>query len=96
MVYSNVMQHNVVGDTQYSLVCEVPYKHDGSGSFYFEPQKIKWMPLGSSHVSVVEVQIAETDGTLVKFGPGGTIVTLQLRRHVQKRRSSSVTRQIRS
>ena len=70
MVYSNVMCHNVVGDMPHSLVREVAYKHDGSGSYYFEPQQVQWMPLGSPHVNVVEVQIAEMDVTLVKFGPG--------------------------
>ena len=76
MVYSNVMRHNVVGDLEHSLVREVPYQHDGSGSHYFEPRQIQWMP------HVVEVQIAETDGTLVRFGPGRTIITLQLRQRV--------------
>ena len=51
-----------------------------------KPQQVQWMLLGSSYVNVVEVQLAETDGTLVKFGPGQTIVTLQFRRCVQKRR----------
>ena len=82
MVYSNVMRHNVVGDMQHCLVREVAYKHDGSGSYYFEAQQVQWMPLGSPHVNVIEVEIAETDGTLVKFGPGRTIATLQFRQRV--------------
>ena len=40
MVYSNVTGHNVVGDMQHSLVRDVAYKHDGSGSYYSEPQQV--------------------------------------------------------
>ena len=37
MVYSDVVRSNLMGDTKHSLVREVVYKRDISGSLYVEP-----------------------------------------------------------
>ena len=78
--YSDVVQSNVVGDTEHPLVREVLYKRDGSGSAYFEPLHVQWMPVRHPFLDVIEVQLVENNGTLAQFQPSKTIATLQSRR----------------
>ena len=77
LLYSDVVWSNAVGYTEHHLVQELPYKNEGSGSFYFEPKQVKWMPLGRPYFDVIEVQIADSQGALVTFGSGKTIVTFR-------------------
>ena len=80
LMYSGLVLSNVVGDTEHPLVREVPYKRNGSGSTYLEPLHVQWIPVRRPFLDVVEVQLAESSGGLVTFGPGQTIVTFQFRR----------------
>ena len=73
LVYSDVVQGNAVGDKEHPLIQQVAYKDDGS--FNFEPQQVQWMPLGRRYLDVIEVQIGSSQGVLVDFGSGKTIVT---------------------
>ena len=79
MVYSDVVCSNLVGDLKLSLVREVVHKRSGSSSLCFEPLHVQWMPVRRPHLDVIEVQVAKTNGRLVKFGPGKTVVTYQFR-----------------
>ena len=72
-MYSDLVCSNVVGDTEHPLVREVLYKCNGSGSTYFEPLHVQWIPVRRPFSDVVEVQLAESSGGLVKFGPSKTI-----------------------
>ena len=81
-VYSDVVQSNALHNIEHPLIQQVPYKGDGSGLFYFEPQQVQWMPLGRPYLEVIEVQIGSSQGSLVNFGSGKTIVTFQFRRTV--------------
>ena len=80
LVYSDVVRSNAVGDMEHPLIQQVPYKDDGSGSFYFEPQQVQWMPLGRPYLDVIEVQIGSSQRALVNFGSGKTIITFRFRR----------------
>ena len=82
LLYSGVVRSNAVGDTEHPLVQEVLYKSDGSGTLYFEPQQVQWMPLGRPYLDVIEVQLADSQGSLVNFGSGKTIITFQLWKRV--------------
>ena len=84
LVYSDVVPSNLVGDTKHPLVQEVAHKGDGSGSLYFKPLHVQWMPVRRPYLDVIEVQLAESNEALVKVGPGKTIVTYQFRRVGQK------------
>ena len=79
MVYSDVLRSNLVGDTKHPLLREVVYKRDGSGSIYFEPLHVQWLPIRRPFLDVIEVQVTETNGKLVKFGPGKTVIMYQFR-----------------
>ena len=77
LLYSDVVRSNLVGDTEHPLVREVAYKCYGLGSVYFEPLHVQWMPVLRLYMDMIEVQLAESNGALLKFGPGKTIVTFR-------------------
>jgi len=62
------------------LLREVKYKQEGRGTIYFEPLHIQYLSLRNEVIEIIQTQVAETNGELVKFGEGNTIVTL----HFQK------------
>ena len=77
-----VVRSNAVGDVEHPLIQKVPYKDDGSGSFYFGLQQVQWMPLGRPCLDVIEVQIGNIQGVLVNLGSGKTITTFRFQRTV--------------
>ena len=79
-VYSDVCGSIVVGNRVTDLLREVMYQRKGRGSVYFEPTHIQYIPLRKEVVDIVEINVAETNGDLTKFGPGNTIVTLHFKK----------------
>ena len=75
-VYSDVAGSTIVGFRVTDLLLEVKYKREGRGATYIEPLHIQFMPLPTAFIELIETQVAETDGELVKFGEGNTIITL--------------------
>ena len=53
---------------------------EGRGTLYFEPLHTQYLPLCNEVVEIIQTQVAETNGDLVKFGEGHTIVTLHLKK----------------
>ena len=79
-VYSDVAGSIVVGNRVTDLLREVMYQRKGRGSVYFEPTHIQYIPLRKEVVDIVEINVAETNGDLTKFGSGNTIVTLHFKK----------------
>ena len=79
-VYSDVAGSIMVGNRVTDLLREVMYQRKGHGSAYFEPTHIQYIPLRKEVVDIVEINVAETDGELTKFGHGNTIVTLHFKK----------------
>ena len=75
LVYSDLVDSNIVGGQLHALVREVEYRRQGRGVAYFEPLHIQWLPCRREYMDHVEVEIAESQGGLVKFGAGRTLVT---------------------
>ena len=82
LVYSDLVDSNIVGGQQHALVREVEYRRQGQGVAYFEPLHIQWLPCRREYMDHVEVEIAESQGGLVKFGAGRTLVTFVFQRDV--------------
>ena len=78
-VYSDVAGSSIVGNRVTDLLREVKYKREGRGTTYFEPLHIQNMPLRNEVIEIVQMRVAETNGDLVKFGEGNTIVTLHFK-----------------
>ena len=79
-VYSDVGGSGVVGNQVTNLLCEVNYKREGKGSQYFEPLHIQYIPERKDVIDIIETEVSETTGDLVKFGEGNTIVTLHFKK----------------
>ena len=79
-IYSDVGGSGVVGNQVTDLLREVNYKREGKGSQYFEPLHIQYIDVRKETLDIVEVQVAETTGELVKFGAGNTIATLHFKK----------------
>ena len=82
LVYSDLVDSNIVGGQQHALVREVEYRRLGQGVAYFEPLHIQWLPCRREYMDLVEVEIAESHGGLVKFGSGRTLITFVFKRDV--------------
>ena len=82
LVYSDLVDSNIVGGQQHALVREVEYRRLGKGVAYFEPLHIQWLACRREYMDVVEVEIAESHGGLVKFGAGRTLITFVFQRDV--------------
>ena len=82
LVYSDLVDSNIVGGQLHALVREVEYRRQGQGVAYFEPLHIQWLPCRREYMDHVEVEIAESQGGLVKFGAGRTLVTFVFQRDV--------------
>jgi len=79
-VYSDVGGSSVVGNQVTDLLREVNLIRKGAGTQYFEPYHIQYIPVRKDVLNIIEVQVAETTGNLVKFGSGNTIVTLHFKK----------------
>ena len=82
LIYSDLVDSNIVGGQQHAMVREEEYRRQGKGVAYFEPLHIQWLPCRREYMDVVEVEIAESHGGLVKFGSGRTLVTFVFQRDV--------------
>ena len=79
-VYSDVTGSIVLGNRVTDLLREVMYQRKGRSSVYFESTHIQYIPLRKEVVDFVEINVAETNGDLTKFGAGNTIVTLHFKK----------------
>ena len=82
LVYSDLVDSNIVGGQQHAMVREVEYRRQNKGVSYYEPLHIQWLPCRREYMDVVEVEIAESHGGLVKFGGGRTLITFVFKRDV--------------
>ena len=80
LVYSDVGSSSVVGNQVTDLLREVDYKREGRGSYYFEPTHLQYIKVRKDVIDIIETQVSETGGDLVKFGKGNTIVTLHFKK----------------
>lgn len=80
-VYSSLGAPVIMGNQTTDLLRKVPYYPTLDGSFYYEPERIQYIPLQKNSFDAIETQISETvDNKLALFDIGATIVTLHLRR----------------
>ena len=78
-IYSDVGS-SIVGNQATDLLREVQYKREGKGSTYFEALHVHYLPVRNEYIEMIESQVAETDGDLVNFGEGYTIITLHFKK----------------
>ena len=76
----------MVGNRATDLLREVKYKREGRGTLYFEPLHIQYLSLRNEVIEIIQMQVAETNGDLVKFGEGNTIVMLHFKKTEKKKK----------
>ena len=79
-VYCNVGTSSMVGGRITDLLREI--KYHPQNTTHFEPRHIQYVPVRNEVVEIVETQMAETNGDLVQFGEGRTLLTLHFKRDV--------------
>lgn len=81
-VYSNVGASTIVGDQVVSLLREVDYnpRQAQDDHFHFEPNLIQYHDVLSTDMDTIEIQITETNNTLLNFGQGVTTLVLHFKR----------------
>ena len=60
----------MLGDQITDFMRVMDYRREGKGSYYFEPKHLQYIPLRKEVLDIIQIQIAETSGELVKFGQG--------------------------
>ena len=61
------------------FIREVNYVREGKGGYYFEPEHLQYIPLRKELLDIIQVQVAESTGTLTTFGRGVTTVTFHFK-----------------
>ena len=79
-VYSDVAGSSIVGNRVTDLLREIQYNREGRGTMYSKPLHIQYLPLRNEVVEIIQTQVAETNGDLVKIGEGHTLVTLHFKK----------------
>ena len=79
-VYCDVGTSSMVGNRITDLLREI--KYHPQNTTHFEPRHIQYVPVRNEVVEIVETQMAETNGDLVQFGEGHTLLTLHFKREV--------------
>jgi len=79
-VYCNVGTSSMVGGRITDLLREI--KYHPQNTTHFEPRHIQYVPVRNEVVEIVETQMAETNGDLVQFGEGHTLLTFHFKREV--------------
>ena len=79
MVYSNLQQSNLVGSGRVQLLRQIVVPHgEESGHTYTEPTHLEWLPVSTHQTDIVEVQLADVEGNLLKLPKGKSLVTVLL------------------
>ena len=79
-VYCDVGTSSMVGGRITDLLREI--KYHPQNTTHFEPRHIQYVPVRNEVVEIVETQMAETNGDLVLFAEGHTLLTLHFKREV--------------
>ena len=79
MVYSDIVESTVMGSGKFPLLREVQIMRIGDGESTAEPLHHQWIKVRGNQLDIIEVEIANTDGTLAVLPPGKTIVTIGLK-----------------
>lgn len=84
LVYTNLQQSSIVGSTKAQLLRELVVKRgvDHGEHTYTEPLHLQWVPVSTHKTDIVEVQLADVNGDLLKLPKGKTLATVALKQMV--------------
>lgn len=83
MVYTNLQQSAIVGNTKAQLLRELVIHRGGeAGHSNSEPTHLQWIPVATHQADIVEVQLADVNGNLISLPKGKSLVTVALKQMV--------------
>ena len=83
MVYSNLQESNVVGASKVQLLRQLVARQGGNdGHTYVEPKHLEWFPVSTRQTDIVEVQLADVAGNLLKLPKGKSLVTVAMKQRL--------------
>lgn len=83
MVYTNLQQSTIVGNSRAQLLRELVIHRGGeAGHSYSEPNHLQWVPVSTHQTDIVEVQLADVDGNLLALPKGKSLVAVALKQMV--------------
>lgn len=79
-VYSNIVQHQMVGNTMAPLLRVVPIRGKERDTYRTEEfQHVMYVPTINSRTDIFEIDIRRDDGEPVSFQTGKVVITLHFR-----------------
>lgn len=76
-VYSNIVQNQLVGDTNAPLLRSVPLLRDANSNFNTaEFRHVRYLPLNEDVTDIIQIDIRRDTGDTIPFTTGKVIVTL--------------------
>lgn len=84
LVYTNLQQSSIVGNTKAQLLRELVVKRgtEHGEHTYTEPLHLQWVPVSTHQTDIVEVQLADVNGDLSSLPKGKSLVTMALKQIV--------------
>ena len=83
MVYTDLQKSTIVGSTKAQLLRQLVVRRGGeTGHTYAEPKRLEWIPVSTHQTDIVEVQLADVEGTLLKLPKGKSLVTVAIKQMV--------------
>jgi len=79
-VYSNIVDHNLVGDSSYQLLTLVPVEGKYGNYITYSPFRPEYKPVAKNIISDIEIQLNRANGDLIKFQSGSIDITLHFKR----------------
>lgn len=80
LVYSDIVQSTVMGPQRHHLLRELFIPHEEHDERQMvEPVHYQWVPIARMRTEIVEVELADLNGQLLKLPRGKTVVTLSVR-----------------
>ena len=82
LVYTNLQQSSIVGGSKVQLLRELVVQRGSEHGehTYTEPLHLQWVPVSTHQTDIVEVQLADVNGTLLSLPKGKSLVTIGLKR----------------
>ena len=80
MVYTNLQQSTIVGGVKAQLLRELVVQPTNTeGHSYTEPLHLQWVPVLAHGLDIVEVQLADVNGNLLRLPKGKSLVTVAIK-----------------
>ena len=79
-VYSNVGKSTIVGDQVTDLLRDIHYVPKRTANVHFEPLHLRYHEVRNKDIEIIEIQLAEINGTLLSIPKGDTSVTLHFKK----------------